>query len=71
MVDKRIHKSIVGYMRNAVEKEQREAKIQTAVRLEATAYQRIAALARTERRIFADMLRLLVNEALDARKGKQ
>jgi hypothetical protein len=51
--------------------EKREPKIGTNVRLEAADYSAVLQLARLERRVFADMVRVLIAEALEARKAVQ
>jgi len=50
------------------EQERVKAKDRVAVRLEREQVERLTVLAGSEKRTFADMLRLLLSEALEARK---
>lgn len=52
-------------------KVKREQKQQAGVRLEVRQIVRIQALAETERRLFSDMLRVLIDEALTRREEKK
>lgn len=47
------------------------AKALTGIRLTQEQVERITVLAAREKRVFSDMLRLLLDEALEGRKGKQ
>jgi hypothetical protein len=69
MLDNEIHESILSDMKQASEAD--EVKTLISVRLTRKAIRAITALAFNNKRVFADMLRLLVDEALEARKTKQ
>jgi hypothetical protein len=67
VLDKIQKESTLGDMRVQSSTERKEAKLRMNIRIEIKAYQRITVLAANEKRVFADMLRVLLDEALEAR----